>query len=113
MCVCVSKFGVCVLKFLVCVCVVQLVEIGGVRREALLGVGPQTISVMEAHNLKVSNNSLASKTWHSFTHVYIIILTHTGFSRGAFYNTHTHTYTYTYTHTHTHTHTHIYTHTHT
>ena len=47
-------------------CVVQLVEIGGVRREALLGVGPQTISVMEAHNLKVSSYSLASKTWHSF-----------------------------------------------
>ena len=77
-CVCVSKFGVCVRVcvevwcvcfegFGVCVCVVQLVEIGGVRREALLGVGPQTISVMEAHNLKVSSYSLDSKNRHSFT----------------------------------------------
>ena len=32
----------------------QLVEIGGERREALFGVGPQHIRVMETHNLKVS-----------------------------------------------------------
>ena len=54
-----------------CVCVVQLVENGGERKEALLGAGPQNISVMKTHDLKVSPCMESENGRETLTQLYL------------------------------------------